>query len=563
MKKLLSIFLTIALIICVFSGCSSKEVAYDFIYPFSADVDSYDPQVAATTDEFMIIENCFEGLVRVNDDGEVIKGVAESWDISADGLTYTFHLQKGLKWDINTDKYQSGEKKGQFKDKRLQLVMGKEFNPDITAHDFVFALQRACDPITNCPMFSSIASIVGATEIHSGKAKTSTLGVTATDDYTLVIKLKAKDEAFMSTLASAVAMPCNEEFFNATKGRYGLEGKYTLYNGQFYVSQILESSYLLKKNKDYKGPNQTLAKELTLKIIDTDQQKKEIVSRLESGYYDAAFISGSDSENVKKNSGVTYTPYQDTTWAFVLNTNDDALQSKLLRKALCEGFSRPKTYDKDYLSPATNLTPSSCQINSNNAVKAMGETITKQDIEASIKDWKKAISILNTTNIEINILAPENMQNTVKELIQGIQSGIGTALRTADGDVVDLTLKVTSMEEKDIRKAVSKGEYDIAFLPFKAESISAIDFVNQVANKRISSFDDEKAISYIEKAQGATTLTDASKNLKKAEKEILKNYSVCPMIYESSYYALAKGVNNVQFHAGTGRVSFVNATRDE
>lgn len=50
---------------------------------------------------------------------------------------------------------------------------------------------------------------------------------------------------------------------------------------------------------------------------------------------------------------------------------------------------------------------------------------------------------------------------------------------------------------------------------------------------------------------------------KNCEKAILADYSIKPVLYESSYYAQAKGVANVQFHPGSGRISFVNATREE
>ncbi|MBR3148619.1 MAG: hypothetical protein IKF64_00460, partial [Eubacterium sp.] len=238
--RLICVILAVILVAVSFSSCSGKEKLIDFIYPFSADVNSFDPQVAATSDEYLIIENTFEGLIRMDDEGNVQKGVAESWEISDDGLNYTFHLKKGLKWNINAEKYDEGEKKGEYKDERLRML-GYEFNPDITAHDFVFALQRAVSPETQCPMFSSVSSIENASAIYSGKMSRDKLGVSAPDDYTLTIKLAYPDSSFMETLTSAVAMPCNEEFFNATKGRYGLLTKFSLFNGQFYLSQILES----------------------------------------------------------------------------------------------------------------------------------------------------------------------------------------------------------------------------------------------------------------------------------------------------------------------------------
>ncbi|MGN0459269.1 MAG: ABC transporter substrate-binding protein [Eubacterium sp.] len=558
MKKLISILMCILLVGLTLSGCGSKEESYDFIYPFSADVRSYDPQVAGTSDEYLIIENTFEGLIRINDKGEIQPGVAESWDISSDRLTYTFKLQKGLKWNINTEK----NDKGEFKDERLQ-AMGKEFNPDITAEDFVFALRRAADPQTNCPLFSSIACIANATAIHEGRLDTSALGVTALDRYTLEINLSHPDDSFMQTLTSAVAMPCNSEFFQFTKGRYGLDTKYSLFNGQFYVSQILERSYLLKANKYYMGPAPTKAKELTLRIVDDNSDSAEEIKKLKDGYYDAAFITGTEYDALKNSKGITYSPYTDTTWAFVFNTNDEIFQSKTMRKAFCQGFKRIEKSDKEYLSNATNLIPKSCEINSNNAVKAIGSTIEPQNKDKSVESWLKAVDVLGTTEISVTVLTPEEMSDSVKEMLQGIQSGLGKALRAKNGDAISLTLKVEVMTQKEIKSAIRTNEYDIAFLPFKSSAISAVSFIEGFANDSIGDFNREKVLKNVSTAQRKFNLNDISKALADAESEIIKSYSVCPMIYESSYYAAADGVNNVQFHAGTGRVSFVNATRDK
>ena len=136
MKKIISLLLTAVLIITVFAGCGKSEKKINLMYPFTANVNSYDPQVASPGDEYLIIENTIEGLIRIGSDGKVKKGVADSWSISDDGLTYTFNLKRGMKWNIDTEK----DDKGEYKDERLQML-GKEFNPDITANDFVFALQ--------------------------------------------------------------------------------------------------------------------------------------------------------------------------------------------------------------------------------------------------------------------------------------------------------------------------------------------------------------------------------------------------------------------------------------
>lgn len=562
-KKLISFLLCVCLLAALLCGCSGKERLIDFIYPFSADINSYDPQIAATSDEFLIIENTFEGLVRVDDDGTVKEGCAESWDISEDGLTYVFHLKKGLKWNINTERYTEGENKGKFKDKRLQLL-GKEFNPDITANDFVFALRRAVLPETQAPMFSLISGISNAAAINSGNAGADTLGAVAVDDYTLRITLASPDDSFLSTLSCSIAMPCNEEFFNATKGRYGLDTKYTLFNGQFYVSQILQTSYLLKQNTYYTGPYPATAGELTLKILsEEDTGKKSVVSRLQSGYYDAAFITGSESEQLKETQGITYTPYQDTTWAFLLNTSNEIFQSATMREAFCRGFSRLEAPDKEYLTDSKSIVPFSCTAGGRNAAEVLGSATPPQDIAQSISLWKEGLTIIDSTDITVTVLTCEAMQNEVRAMLQGIQEGIGAVVKNNDGDQISFTVKVEALSLDELKTAVNKREYDIALYPYKSASVSATAFLTSVAASNKTGFDATAFEQAVSKAQNAANSEEEQQYLQQAEQALIASYSVYPMLCETSYYAAAKGVHGIQFHTGSGRVSFVNATRDE
>ena len=154
------------------------------------------------------------------------------------------------------------------------------------------------------------------------------------------------------------------------------------------------------------------------------------------------------------------------------------------------------------------------------------------------------------------------MEESTKRLLQGVQSGIGETFQDSKGNAVKLTLKVELMSEAEIKSAIAQNEYDIALVPFRATNSSAVSFLSSVIESGYGDYDKDKASSYIEAAQSSGELGEIAKNLKNAENEILTSCTVCPVIYESSYYASAKGVTNIQFHAGTGRVSFVNAERE-
>ena len=550
-KSLISLCLALMLAITALAGCSAKKSSIDFIYPFDADVKSFDPQVASTSDEFLIIENCFEGLVRVNDDGTVMPGVAEKWSISDDGLTYTFNLRQDAKWNIDTKEDDEED------DSRIKLV-GSGFNTNVTANDFVFALRRAAEKNTDCPLFSSISNIVNALEIHSGKADSGKLGVKAIDSYTLEIKLSSPDDAFLNVLSTAVAMPCNEEFFNATKGRYGLGKEYSLFNGQFYLSSILERSYILKNNDLYCGDYPSKISDITLKITDEDT---EIAKNLKSGYFDAAYITGDEYEELK-DSGISAINYTDKTLAFVLNKNNILFTEKKLRQALCLSISDISLDNVEHLNRATGLTPPSCIIGSTPANEALGSINPKQNTEKAKELWREGLKEIGASRADFTVITTAQYEPYVKQLVQGIQASIGQISSYGDDEkTISFSLKISVLSNEEYEAALAKGEYDIAFCSFKAVSTNALSFLDDIISSGcLGEADDaEKALKAAQSAK-ATKLIDA---VRKCEKAILSDYSVKPVLYESSYYAQAKGVSSVQFHPGSGRVCFVYAQRQD
>ncbi len=541
MKKLISVLMCIALAACVFGGCSKSNDKIDLIYPFSGNVNSYDPQVASTQDEFLIAENGFEGLLRCDDDGNITPGCAESWQVSDDGLTYTFKLKQGLKWYIFPS---------------VKKAMGDDYDPEITADDFVFALQRAADDLTQSPLFATISGIENANEVHSGERDESELGVYATDKYTLQISLTAADNDFLQTLSTAVAMPCNKEFFNSTNGRYGLDLKYTMFNGQFVLTSVLETSYIMKANSAYKGPSPAKASDLTLKIVADDES---VADKLSSGYYDAAYLRGYESDKVGKKSGISLVPYSNTTWVFVINASKGVFSKKDARKAFALSLSDIDYGEFDYLSNAKGYIPPSCTAGGKSYSEQSTAVTESKNKDEAIELWKKALKDAGTYSVEITILAPDTMKDAAKELIQGIQSGIGTVSKVGNRDT-EFSLKLETATESEVKSKAASNDYDIVLYPLVSNSASPAAFLNDIDNLKITDFyrnDFENALEAANSADSDSLISACAE----CESALYATYCFIPVFYESNYYAQAKGVSGVQFHPGSGRVSFINATR--
>ena len=136
------------------------------------EVQSLDPQVATDGTSFEVIADYTDGLMQMDADGAAVPAIAETYDISEDGKTYTFHL-RDAKWS-------NGEA--------------------VTAADFVFGWQRAVDPATASEysyMLSDIGQVVNAAEIIAGEKPVTDLGVTAVDDKTLEVQLNVPVSYFL------------------------------------------------------------------------------------------------------------------------------------------------------------------------------------------------------------------------------------------------------------------------------------------------------------------------------------------------------------------------------
>ncbi len=128
-----------------------------------AEPDTLDPHKMTTTWENVIGRDLFTSLTALNSMGEVIPGSAETWEMSEDGLTYTYHLRDNLKWSDGQP---------------------------ITAGDFVAGLRRLLDPATTANAANQFYMIKNAEAVNIGALPPEELAVTAPDEKTVIVVLR-------------------------------------------------------------------------------------------------------------------------------------------------------------------------------------------------------------------------------------------------------------------------------------------------------------------------------------------------------------------------------------
>ena len=179
-----------------------------------------------------ITVNCVDGLVQYNNLNQMMPAMAESWDISDDGLTYTFHIRDGVKWYTSE---------------------GTEY-ADVTAGDFVAGFHHMLD--TQAGLEWLVQGVVeGADEYLNGESWDG-VGYKAIDDKTLEITLCQDTPYFMTMLTYSCFLPICDSFYQAHGGVYGIEefaeasldtNTYTFGKSEDVASQVYSGPFLLQK----------------------------------------------------------------------------------------------------------------------------------------------------------------------------------------------------------------------------------------------------------------------------------------------------------------------------
>ncbi|NLL03860.1 MAG: peptide ABC transporter substrate-binding protein [Clostridiales bacterium] len=539
-KRFISIFLCVCFTLALFSSCKSKN-KYDTIrFPISSDPLCLDPQIAVGTPANIVINNCFEGLVRIGEGGKIIPGVAKSWSVSSDSLTYTFNLRTDAKW---------------FLPKDLEDTLGedyeKTFDDRVTANDFVFALKRAIDPNTNAPNATTLYAIKNAQEIHSGNMSVDKLGVTAIDKYTLQIKLDYSSLNFLSVLSTPIAMPCSEAFFEKTSGRYGLSTKLLICNGPFYLRVWEKDTKLfLGASKTYKGNDKVVPTGVRL-IVNPDSTT--YFSNLTGEGYDAAPISFNDVSSLPSDMNFKTDEYKNIVWSLCFNNNSSFLSNEDFRLALCHSTNLSVMQSKSS-TKAEGIVPSSCSIVPGVSYRAGSNVITlsNYDVDLAKNYWKKYIDAENSPEITLSLLCVEEHKTLIKKLIQDWQDVFG----------IEFSVSIVTMEKSELKKRIYNGNYELAFAPVFADEFLASEFLNRfgtgsfgnVANYSSPTYD--AMLENIRKAKDKDSLLSMCKE---AEKHLINDGIIFPVYFENSYITVNANVEGLYFYPSGENVTFIKA----
>ena len=184
---------------------------------------SFDPHKVSTVLEGRVLDELYEGLTVYDGEGRLQPGVAASWDVSADELTYTFHLRLDARWS-NGDA--------------------------VTADDFVFAFRRLMNPKTGAQYASILYTVRNARGVNTGGLPLEALGVHAPDPRTFVIELEHPATYLLGQLTHFTALPLHRAEVETYGDRFARAGV-MIGNGPFMLSAYVPNDRLVLKKNPY------------------------------------------------------------------------------------------------------------------------------------------------------------------------------------------------------------------------------------------------------------------------------------------------------------------------
>ena len=544
MKKILTALLFCALLLA--TGCggdSSSNTSGKLSVMLDSNVVSLDSAQCTDSASFEVIADCIDGLTQLDKDGKVMPAIAERFDVSEDGKTYTFHL-RNAKWS-NGD--------------------------DVTANDFVFAWRRHCQKAEEYAyiMGNTVACVKNADSVIKG-ADPTTLGVSAPDSKTFVVELDAPVSFFPSLMAFPTFYPINEKFYNGLEaGTYGTTPETFLSNGAFVLTNYLPgtANIQLKKNDTYWNAEHVALDAWQYQVVTSSDNA---LTAFKNKTLQLVSLSGSQVEHVRNDTDL-FKNFQSVPSGALsyLSFNQDpknhhagALANVNLRLAITNAINRESLTENFVANgsvPTYTAVPIHFAPNAHDG-KFFAED-QKQFAEFIGFDVERARAFLDNAKAELG-------RDTFElELIYANDSG-NSAIKTAQAikaqveeNLPGVILKLQPMPKAEYFDHVTTNSFDVALTNWVPDYDDPMTFLTLWTTSGSEICEHWSNAEYDQIIADCTTGTLAAdydarwSAMYEAERILLANAVIAPLYTNANAMLIAPEVNGVEFHvAGVNRV---------
>lgn len=515
-KKMLAIFLSAALFVTAFAGCGKKK-ADGITVQIGPNPETLDPALNSAVDGGNMLITLFETLLIIDQDNKVQPGQAEKYEVSPDGLTWTFTMRDGLKWSDGTE---------------------------LNAKDFEYTFKRIADTNVAAPYAETVIGMIEGYKDAIDSKNPEKLNVKASEDgKTLTVKLAYPCSYFDKIVAFGTMSPVQKATVEKNGDSWATKPETYVCNGPYTITEWTPSEKIVcKKNENYKGgwdSSKIVNDKLTFLLLEDSSASytaytggtAQLIKDVPTEEIPTLKKDKKDEFNVDPILGTYY---------LSMNLNKAPFNNKNVRKALSLAIDRDyvaNTVMQGTYTPAYNYVGTGVddvetgKFLENSKAANGGKTYISEDYKANLEEAKKALAeagypegkgfptITYSTN-------DAGYHKAVAEYLQQVYKDLGITMNI---DIVDWS----SFTPK--RRA---GEYEMARNGWVMDYNDASNMIELFVSSNGNN-DGKYNNPAFDKAVNDSKVADKTAHfaaLHEAEKIVSEDYGFIPVAYYNDFW---------------------------
>lgn len=533
-KKFIILTSLILVLAIIFTGCSSpsnegKDPAGNnqtaggkkiLRSNNSSEPGSLDPALAQGTHESWILENVFEGLMTFDENGELVPGMAESYEISEDGLTYTFKIRDGVTWS-NGD--------------------------PVTAEDFEYTWKRALDPELAADYAHILYYIKGAQAYNSGEGSRDDVAVKALDEKTLEVTLEAPTAYFLELTAFYTYFPVNKNVVESNPD-WAKDPETHVSNGPFkLVRWDHNAKIVLEKNESYYNADKIKLDGIELDII---EDQNTAWQKYEGGeYHILVDVPTSVVAQLKaQNDPQLNIGNQIGTYYYNVNPDVKPFNNAKVRQALSMAIDR-ETITENITQggqiPAEGVVPYGLKDENGNEFRDGVGSLVEYDPDKAKQLFEEGLAEEGMTLEEFNsgqFVILYNTSESHKKIAQAVQEMWRTTLGIEIGlENVEFQVKLDREKAGDYQ--ISRGGWIGDYM----DPMTILDLWWSESAFNDVKYNNEEYDKLIAESKATDDQNIRMENMRNAEKMIMEDMAVIPIYFYTQPYVVKENVSGITY----------------
>lgn len=477
---------------------------------------SIDPGLGNENISGAVIRNAFERLTWLDTDGVPQPAAAESWDISEDGMTYTFHIRKDTQWT-------NGE--------------------PVTAHDFEYSWKRVLNPDTLSQSAALFYIIEGAEAYNTGEGTVEEVAIKATDDYTLEVSLINPVPYFLDLINGQAFSPVLQSVVEANPDWASEASENYVSNGPFKLTEwVHHGNIVLEKNETYWDSDNVHLDAVNMHVIESQATANTAFQAGEIDYVGNPFtyVSLDAIELYRENDQLTIAD-EGSVYYYTINTQDEIMSNLNMRKALALAIDRQALVDnvlKGGEKPAMGLVPPS--ING------------FEDKEAYFpdNDPEGAREYLALAMEELDISDPADITLSLIFNTSEAHSAVAQFIQNNWVENLGINVELTNSEWQVHLDNMGNMDYQVARLGWSSRYNDGTSLLNMyltpATGNNYTGWESEEYQSLIKQADSELDADKRIELLKEAEALFIADMPLIPIYYYSNPYVVQDYVINME-----------------